>query len=232
MSRNPKILMIIFVLFSLCGIKAYASGCNEKLTIVSPSNNASYTYSGSGVNININVTYSDDPNCGTSPRELQYFVNGATQCDNFNAAPNQYSCPVSGLGIGSYSLVVKNYDGSGGATSNTVNISVVAPPTTVSLSLNTTSINLPSSIVMTANPSANGYGYISKVQFYADGNLLYTSYGPYTYTWNNPPQGNHSITAKAYNGQSGATATTSGINVSAYSPPGFIAYDNQCPSKL
>ena len=209
------------------GKPANAAFCTTSTQVASPSNGASFAWSSSGVGFTIQARWSLGNCSAGGPREITYYVDGGIACDKLNGSPTQMSCSVSGLGVGAHTIEVTDWN-----SYSTITVYVNAPPTTINLSVNSTSFNMPASIVMTANASANGYGYINYVQFYGDGNLLYTSYGaPYTYTWSNAAQGNHSVSAKAYNGSSGATATAS-LNVSVYGTPGFIAYDNQCHLKL
>ena len=68
-------------------------------------------------------------------------------------------------------------------------------------------INLTASITQNRNP-------ITKVEFYADGNVLLgnDTAAPYAYAWTNAAAGSHSLTAVAYDNQ-GMTATSSVANI-------------------
>jgi len=136
---------------------------------------------------------------------------------------------MTGIGVGNHTIYAQW--GAGSIVSSTINIVVNPPPTSISLSVNSTSFTMPASIIMTANASVNGYGSVGSVAFYADGNLLFTSYSsPYQYTWSGATPGNHSLTATVYN-TDGATSSTPSINVAVYMPPNFVAFNNQCSKK-
>ncbi|MCX6180507.1 MAG: glycosyl hydrolase family 8, partial [Bacteroidetes bacterium] len=93
--------------------------------------------------------------------------------------------------------------GGGGGSSNQ------AP--TVQLTSPTNNSNFCEGSSITISASANDAdGSIAKVEFY-DGSTLLNSdnSAPYTYTWSNPSNGNHSISAKAYDNANASTSSAS-----------------------
>ena len=219
-----QFLLIFQAFLFFSAVSAHA--CTPAISITSPQNNTTYVWPPSGVNGSVNVTIGLGDCSVVNIRELMYYMNGDLICDYFSGNPSFLSCPITGLGVGDYTFSVRGVQ-------QTVTIHVVAPSPTCNLTIDSNSYNTPASIVMTATASANGYGYISQVQFFGDGNLLTTSeYPPYTFTWTGVSAGIHTLQAIATNAKSGATATSTISNLPVYTPPNFIAYNNQCRLKL
>ena len=88
------------------------------------------------------------------------------------------------------------------------------PAVTLTSPANGTSFLVSSNITLTANVATNGQT-ISAVQFYQGSTLLgQATTTPYTFTWNNVPAGNYSLTADViYNGSSTAASPAVGIYV-------------------
>ncbi|MCX6180595.1 MAG: Ig-like domain-containing protein, partial [Bacteroidetes bacterium] len=92
-----------------------------------------------------------------------------------------------------------------------VNVSAVNQAPSVQLTSPTNNSNFCEGSSITISASANdGDGSIAKVEFY-DGTTLLNSdnSAPYTFTWNNPSNGNHSISAKAYDNANTITSSAS-----------------------
>lgn len=88
------------------------------------------------------------------------------------------------------------------------------PTVTLTSPTNGESFSVATNITLSAVVVTNAQS-VSAVQFYQDSTLLgQTTTAPYTFTWNNAPAGNYSLTANVvYNGSSVAASPAVGINV-------------------
>lgn len=93
-------------------------------------------------------------------------------------------------------------------------VSVGLPTVSLTAPADNTVIDAGASLTVTAEASANGSGNsITSVEFYQNNNLLTTvTEAPYTYTWENVPQGNYSLIAKA-NDSFGNSAESAPVSV-------------------
>ncbi|MBW8682826.1 Ig-like domain-containing protein [Chitinophaga rhizophila] len=152
-------------------------------------------------------TNASDPNGSISKVD---FYNGTYYLGTSTTAPFNYTWQPAAQGI--YQLVAKATDNQQKTTtSKPVTILVAAPgntPPQISITSPTTATpyRTPAKVVINTNVSDNGLIY--KVEFYNGSTLLGTvSKPPYTYTWENVPQGTYTITAKATD--NGKLSTTS-----------------------
>lgn len=150
------------------------------------------------------------------------FYNGATLLGTDFVAPYNYQW--SGIAAGTYSVIAKATDNSGGTATSTVTLKVNALPV-VSLTspVNNSSFTAPATLSLTASAS-DADGTISKVEFFNGAILLGTvTSAPFSYNWANVTAGAYALTAKATDNVSG-TSTSSIVNVIVNTPV------NQLPS--
>ena len=92
-----------------------------------------------------------------------------------------------------------------------------APTVSITSPVADTTLAAPASVTIRA-AAADSDGTISKVEFYNNDTLLGTeTASPYTFTWNNVPAGNYSITAKAIDNGSLATVSAA-VAFSVFTP--------------
>ncbi|HEX8721893.1 MAG TPA: LamG-like jellyroll fold domain-containing protein, partial [Pyrinomonadaceae bacterium] len=93
-----------------------------------------------------------------------------------------------------------------------------APAVSVTAPASGAVLNAPVNINITAN--ATDDGSVSKVQFYANGNLVGTkTEQPYTVTWGNAAAGTYAITARATD-DAGVSTTSAPVNITVAAQPG------------
>jgi hypothetical protein len=115
------------------------------------------------------------------------------------------------------------------------------PQISISKPANGTSHNSGSNVVIeTTTSDKDGFFVISKVEFYANGNLIATDTSePYTYTWTSPAAGTYAITARAIDNENASTfsspisvlvnqtgITTLNPTADTYVRDGFVAGSN------
>jgi len=97
-----------------------------------------------------------------------------------------------------------------------------APPLLVFTSPSTTTFESSASIAFAVD-AVSPSGTIDKVDFLRGSTLLGSaSAPPFRYTWSNAPPGSHTITARATDGNSVASTTTLGIQVSGTNQPPIV----------
>lgn len=151
--------------------------------------------------------------------KVEFYADGQLIGTDLNAP---YSFNWNGAFIGNHTLTAKAYDDDGAVTtSNSVNITVqeVPPNSPPSVQLTSPSGNTWASrwwgITLKASASDSD-GNITKVEFYANGTLLYTdTTESYSYRWRPSSRGNHQVYVKAYD-NSGAVTTSGSVNVYAW----------------
>lgn len=166
--------------------------------ITSPVNNATFT---APANIPINVIATDDK--GVTKVE---FYNGSTLLSTDVSAP--YSFNWTNVASGSYTINAKAYDATQNRTAS-VNVFVnptTNPPPSVSITspINGTQFNV--GAIIGINVSATDNGFVSKVDFLANGSFLASDATvPYGIAIGGMPAGNYVLTAKAYDNLNAAT---------------------------
>lgn len=135
------------------------------------------------------------------------FYDGTTLLGSDSNAPYSFVWPIATANNGSHSLTAKAYDTAGNSTTSasgpvTVNIAAVdLVPPTVSLASPVAGATFTSAQTITIAATATDNVAVSKVEFYDGTTLLGTdSTIPYSVTWaiSSGNNGNHSLTAKAY----------------------------------
>ncbi len=173
----------------------------------------------------INWTDATPGTPGAATNEIGFEIfrstdNGTTFSSFAKALANATSYFDATAAVG-YQYQVVAYNASGNsAPSNTATILTInSTPPAVSLTAPTAgtryAIGAPISIAATA--TASGSMSITKVEFYADNNLLGTdTSAPYSYSWLTAPVGAHFLTAVAYD-NAGNTATSASRSVTVSS---------------
>lgn len=177
------------------------------VNITSPSSNAVFQ---SGTPITITASASDADGTITKVE----FYRGTTKLGEDATSP--YSFAWSNAAVGNYSIIAKAIDNDGLVTSSSaVPCSVVAnapPVVALTAPVNNASFDAGSSITLLASAS-DPNGTVSKVEFYSGTTKLGEDLtSPYSFTWDNVPAGNYSITAKATDNQN-AVSTSAAVNL-------------------
>jgi RHS repeat-associated protein len=186
---------------------------NDVPTVTLTSSNITGTAPGS---ITLTATTSDSVGGVTN---VQYFKNGVALSSPITAAPYTYNW--TGVAAGSYSLVARVTDVHGATKDSTAFNWTVNQAPSISLTAFASGavFNAPSSLTLTVTASDSD-GSVASVQYYLDGSLLgapVTS-APFSYTWNAPSLGSHTITARATD-NSGASTTSSAVSVTVNDRP-------------
>ena len=149
------------------------------------------------------------------------FYNGSTLLGSDTTSPYSYSW--TSVAAGNYNVTAKAYDSRGGVgASQVIPVTVFPPNGLPSVALTAPAQNAVfaasgGSITLSANASDSDG--ISKVEFYANGSLLYTDVAaPYAYTWSNAAAGSYAITAKAYDSLGGASIANA-VNITVNTLP-------------
>ncbi|MBF0490603.1 MAG: hypothetical protein HQL15_08325 [Candidatus Omnitrophica bacterium] len=142
------------------------------------------------------------------------FYNGTSLIGTSTSAP--YSISWNNVIPGNYNLTAVVTDSTGATGASTaINVIVNQPAPVVNLTspINNTGLIAPTDVVLTANASSS-FGTISKVEFYADTELIATvTSAPYTYVWSNALIRSYDLTAKAYDNL-GQVTTSGKVNIS------------------
>jgi RHS repeat-associated protein len=148
---------------------------------------------------------------------VEFYANGNLIGTRTNAP---WSITTSNLAAGTYVLTAKAIDGQGANTTSAPRTIVVSDTNnnpTVSITAPAASSNFAApapSINVTASANAGEVnGWITRVEFYVNGNLTHTdAAGPWSFNWTNVPAGSYAITAKAVDQLNGET-TSAAVNV-------------------
>ena len=193
---------------SSISISVQAPNGSPTVSLTGPANNANFI---SGSNITITATASDAD--GTVSR-VEFF-RGTTKLGEDTSSP--YSFVWNSVAAGTYAISAKATDNLNlSVTSATVSITVTAPntPPTVSLTApaNNASFNTNSAITLTAN-ATDANGSVTKVEFFnGAAKLGEDATAPYGFVWNNVPNGNYILSAKATDNNNAVTTSTA-VNI-------------------
>lgn len=181
------------------------------VTLTAPPNNALYH---APANITVNATASA-PAPATIAR-VEFYANGTLIGTDTTAS---YSIAWSGVAAGTYTLIARAVDNGGVSTDSapfTVTISATntAPTITLSAPPNNAKYLAPATITVSATATAPEVnGSVSKVDFYANGNLIGTdTTSPFSISWAGAPAGSYTLTAIAAD-QLGASTTSAARTV-------------------
>ncbi len=180
-------------------ITVTAANTPPAVSITAPSNNAAFV---TGATIPISVNASD---ANGSVSKVEFF-NGTVKLGEDTTTPYSFSWP--NVPAGTYTLTAKATDDQNAVTTSApVGVSVSANasiPPTVSLTSPANNSTSPAGtpITLTATASAAGGGTITKVEFFNGATKLGEDLtSPYSFVWNNPPVGTHSLGARATDNQ-------------------------------
>ncbi|GAL83341.1 hypothetical protein MYP_567 [Sporocytophaga myxococcoides] len=176
------------------------------ISIVTPTNNSSFPFA-TDVELKVNAVDADG-----NIVKVEYF-NGTTKIGESTTTP--FSFTWKNIPLGTYTITAKATDNIGGTTTSLpIQFSITNSPPVVNITapLNNAKFSPGANITIDAT-AADEDGSISKVEFfYNTSNLIGSdNTAPYSINWNNVPEGNYTITARATD-NAGATATTT-INI-------------------
>jgi len=186
------------------------------VTLTGPAANASFA---SGTTITLTATAT--PTNGTIAKVE--FYNGTTKLGEDLTSPFSLAwtnAPVGTHSLGARATDSKNLVGNSALKQITVVKANVPPVVNLTSPANNGTFTTNADISLTANASDTD-GTISKVEFYNGNSKIGEDLtSPYSFVWNNVPNGNYSISAKAIDNQN-AVASSSIINiaVSTATPP-------------
>ena len=160
------------------------------------------------------VTFTVQAN-GTEPLAYQWKKGAATI---ENAISSSYNIPsVQEANEGNYYCTVTNDAGT--IDSDPATLTVNNPPSvTITSPSSGTVFTAPANITITADAADTGRS-VSYVEFYQGANLLGSdSDSPYSYTWNNVPEGSYTLTARVVDNH-GLPITSDPVNISVNAAP-------------
>lgn len=181
------------------------------VSITSPASGASFSEPGF---IMINAAASDPDG---SVAKVEFYVGSALMSED-TSSPYEYYW--FGVPAGNYSLTAVATDDDGTVTTSpVVNVTVVhvniLPSVSIISPANGASYTEPATV--TINATAMDDVSVALVEFFNGGTKLgEDSTSPYSYTWNNVPAGNYSLTAKVTDNESG-TSNSNVVNISVIS---------------
>lgn len=196
---------------------------------VSVSNPASGATLSAGGNVTISTTATDS---GSGVTSVEVYIDGA-KVSTLAAPPYTYTWNTSTFALGVHTVLSKATDAVGNTATSSTNTVTLADQTapTVSITAPATGAKVSGTINITALAADNAGGAgLSKVEFYVDGSLKGTdTTSPYSFSWNTSTSsdGNHSLTARAYdsatlpNSQTSATVSVAVDNVAPTAPSNF-----------
>nr|WP_194774693.1 Ig-like domain-containing protein [Pararhodonellum marinum] len=190
-----------------------------QVTLTSPEDGGEYQQ-GENLTLQANAT---DPQ-GTVV-QVEFFK-GTTRLATIKNAPFVYEW--KNLPVGNHALTAKATNDKGlSGTSTKVNIVVMAESQESPNQPPTVKITSPAHLskfegvgdIEIQAEAKDEEGEVVKVEFYRGNTLLGTvDKAPFNYLWKQVPQGNHSLTAKAFDEQ-GLSSTSTVVNISVVSPP-------------
>jgi hypothetical protein len=178
------------------------------VTLTQPTNGQSFP---APATVNLAATASDSDGTVTKVE----FFNGATKLGESSNAP--YTFTWNGVGAGSYTLTARATDDAGGVTTSTpVTITVTtanaAPTVSITSPADGAVFAWKPTITVTAT-AGDPDGTVAKVEFLDGSTLLgQDTSAPYSFSWRNVSQGNHTLTARATDNR-GAVTTSSPVGI-------------------
>lgn len=152
------------------------------------------------------------------------FYAGTTLLGSATTSPYTFSWLTPQVGSQLLSAKVRDLTGKT-AASSIVRITITSalvPSIAVTAPASGSTFTLPTVISVGADASESG-GAITKVEFYANGNLIGSkTSAPFSIAWSNPPAGGYSLLAKATD-NAGMVATSASVPVTVLSPSPTVA---------
>ncbi|MDR0769889.1 MAG: hypothetical protein LBE75_01625 [Burkholderiales bacterium] len=167
-----------------------------EITLISPIDGSTYEAGNA-------VTLSASTNLPPTDVQSVEFFAGADRIAVGSLSGDQYTATWTAP-AGSHAIFARLTDNADNTyDSSSVNITVNAscvPEVSLTSPTSGTTITVPGELVLTAQATVDvPCGAITKVEFYSGTQLLSaTATAPYTYTWNNIPEGSYTLTAKAF----------------------------------
>jgi gliding motility-associated-like protein len=197
-------------------VKVNAPSVPPVVTLTGPAANASFA---AGTTITLTATAT--PTNGTITKVE--FYNGTTKLGEDLTAPFSFAwtnAPIGTHSLGARATDSNNLVGNSALKQITVVKANVPPVANLTSPANNTTFTTNADISLTANASDTD-GTISKVEFYNGNTKLGEDLtSPYSFVWNNVPNGNYSISAKAIDNQTAAASSgIVNIAVSTATPP-------------
>lgn len=193
---------------AIINITVNAPNVPPTVTLTGPAANASFS-SGTAITLTATATQTN-----ATITKVEFF-NGTTKLGEDLTAP--YSFTWNNAPVGTHSLGAKATDSKnivGNSTLKQITVVKTNLPPAVDLTspTNNSVFSTNADITITATASDTD-GTISKVEFYNGGSKLGEDLtSPYSFVWNNVPNGNYGITAKAIDNQT-ATVSSAIINI-------------------
>ena len=223
LARTPMSAVSRFGAALLFGLFSALAQAAPTVSLSAPANAAQYLSPAT-----LTVSASATPSSGTTISKVEFYQ-GATLIGTDTTKP--YSISWANPAAGTYSLTAKATDNTGAvsisaARTVTVNATNTAP--TVSLTAPANNAKYLSPAIVILNASANGVEIntpITQVEFLDGSTVLATlTAKPYTFTWENPTAGVHSLTVRATD-SSGAVTTSAArtMTVNATNTPPTIS---------
>jgi uncharacterized repeat protein (TIGR01451 family) len=170
--------------------------------------------------------------------KIEFFANSTLLGEGSLTSANQYSVTWNSVPAGAYTLSARLTDSSGVITnSSPVNITITNKPTVTILSP-ADGMSYPSlSRVAMMAATQDGDGFVTKVDFYANGSLIgagsYIGQDRFTIDWMQVPTGVYSLTAIATDNLGVRTTSAPvsiGVNTAGAQPGEFIWFDDVLPT--
>ena len=206
-------ILILSCLMSFMGLGVALA--DIVVNITSPANGAVILY---GDNFTINATATE---ANGTINSVSFYSNG-TLLGTSTSAPYSFTWNQWNFNEAqNFTLTAVATDANGNsATSAPVTIDVVFPTVTITNPTNNSIVQAGSNLSIVANATENGsYSNINTVYFSSGSTFLgSTSIYPFTFVWNNIPEGNYTITAVA-TGSQGGYSTSPPVNFTVEGQP-------------
>ena len=182
------------------------------VNLTSPTSNASFS-AGAAITLTANATQTSG-----SIAKVEFF-NGTTKLGEDNTSPYSFvwtNAPVGTHSLGARATDAQNLVGNSALTQ--INVVIANTPPVVNLTGPANNSVFPTNSAITITAAASdANGSITKVEFFNGTTKLGEDLtSPYSFVWNNVPDGNYGLSAKATDNQN--AVTTSGVINIAVSP--------------
>jgi hypothetical protein len=154
-----------------------------------------------------------DENSGMS--KVEFYINNSLVFTD-NEAPYQFDWDTLAISTGAYAITAKAYDAAGNKAEASTSVNVVNDIAAPTVSITSPSNNSTISGSVKVESSASDDVAVSKVEFYANGEIsAVVNFPPYSYNWNTANSTNGSVTliAKAYDAKGNVGQSTVYVTV-------------------
>jgi gliding motility-associated-like protein len=201
---------------TVVSITVNAAAVSPTVSLTSPTSNASFA-AGTSITLTAAVTHP-----GGTIAKVEFY-NGTTKLGEDLTSPYSFAwanAPIGTHSLGAKAIDSKNVSGNSALTQINV-IRTNLPPIVNLTSPGNNSVFATNADITISATASDPDGTIAKVEFYNGNTKLGQDLtSPYNFVWNNVPNGNYTVSAKAVDNQ-GAAASSSIINiaVSNSTPP-------------